>query len=137
MPFEEAEIHTRENAPPMATLAYTSKPGKKGNERNPSLSITLPTAICGQGKAERFVLLIGSGDMAGKIRIKGVAGSTKVASKDAKGVKPAQMKWSFRFNFGFVPRLGTDKIASDQLPLRKVGDDEFEIDVPASWFDPA
>ena len=72
------------------------------------------------------VLLVGSGADAGQIRIRGV--------KDDSGIEPKQLMHAFVFRFGFVPRLGEDSF-EDRRPVRKIGDDLFEIDGSPSWFD--
>lgn len=81
MPFEEIETHTRQNAPPVATISYehaTEKSKRKGAK--PRLTISVPTTICGTSKSKSFLLLIGSGADAGKIRIKGEKGGGGRAS---------------------------------------------------------
>lgn len=35
-----------------------------------------------------------------------------------------------------VPRLGEDRFAGEKRPVRKISDESFEIEVPASWFMP-
>lgn len=105
---------------------------KSRDDRKPSLTITVPTTLCGMSKSETFVLMIGSGDTAGKLRIKG-----EVALKGDKkpmGVKPAQMKHAFRWNFGYVLRLGDDHFDGERCLVRKISDEEFELDVKADWF---
>ena len=83
--------------------------------------------ICGTSKAETFKLQLGNGKEAGKLRIVG-------ASSEIAGVEPSQHAHFFRWNFGFVPLLGEDEFEGERRPVRKISDDEFEIDVPVSWF---
>lgn len=132
MPFEELE--TEAKAPPAATLSYMRKAGKGGavnGNRPPRLMVTLPTAICGLGKLPHHILMIGSGADLGKLRLKGVAKDTR-----AKGaVKPVEFKTHFIWRFGYVPRLGDEIFDKQACPVRRVGDDEFEIDVNPSWFE--
>jgi hypothetical protein len=133
MPFEELETITRANAPPMATISYSlaykgSKRPDKG-DRKPRLLITIPTTLCGASKSETFRLLIGTGPDAGKLMIKG-----DNVSRDG-GVSPTQLAHFFRWNFGFVPRLGDDMFEGEKRPVRKISEEEFEISVPVSWFE--
>lgn len=135
MPFEELETISKGNEPPQATLSYchaTEKSKRAG--KKPRLSISIPTTICGTTKAEMFKLMIGSGADAGKLRLSGIAKGGAVKG----GVKPSEHAHFFRWNFGFVPKLGEDEtFEGEKRPVRKVGEDIFEIDVPASWFEPA
>lgn len=103
------------------------KTGPVKNDKKPKLTISIPTTLCGTSKAKAFKLQIGSGDHAGKLRIVGVPAK-------AIGVEPSQHAHFFRWNFGFVPRLGEDEFEGEKKPVRKISDDEFEIDVPESWF---
>jgi hypothetical protein len=89
--------------------------------------ISIATTICGTSKAEAFKLQIGSGEDRGKLRIVGLPA-------DAPGVIPTQHAHFFKWNFGFVPRLGEDEFEGERRPVRKIADDEFEIEVPESWF---
>jgi hypothetical protein len=131
MPFDDVDTITRDNKRPMATISYSvmrreGSPAR--NDRMPSLKIAIPTTICGTSKAKTFKMQIGSGEHYGKLRIVGVAA-------DASGVEPSQHAHFFRWNFGFVPRLGEDKFSGEKRPVRKIDDDTFEIDVPQSWFE--
>jgi hypothetical protein len=132
MPFEEIETVTKHNAPPTALVSYMrSKRGKNAREeKKPNLTITMPTTICGVGKAEKHVLLLGTGGDVGKLRIKGVA---KNATKNG-AVKPREFKSHFIWRFGYVPKLGEEIFDAERCDVRKIGDDEFEIDVNAEWF---
>jgi hypothetical protein len=129
VPFDDLETITKIGGPPKATISYM-RSGRKGTtntERKgqPRLIVTLPTTICGTGKMPRHKVLIGSGEDEGKLRIKGVAEG---------GVKPAEFKSHFIWRFGYVPRLGDEIFGAQTCAARKVDDDEFEVDVPASWF---
>lgn len=131
MPFDDLETITRHNQPPQATISYVvarKKTGPVKNDKKPKLTIAIPTTICGTSKAKAFKLQIGTGAHAGKLRIVGVAAK-------AAGVEPSQHAHFFRWNFGFVPKLGEDEFEGEKKPVRKIGDDEFEIDVPTSWFE--
>jgi hypothetical protein len=142
MPFETLETITKANAPPTAVLSYMCrtqkpKPGKpvrNDKDRKPSLMVTLPTTMCGTSKSETFALLIGTGADIGKLRIKGIPASVKGAAPSPAGAKPSQMKHAFRFNFGFVPKLGEDHFDGERRPVKKINNEEFEIEVPSSWF---
>ena len=72
------------------------------------------------------MLQLGSGADKGKIRIKG--------GKSKEGVEPKQLMHAFVFRFGYVPKLGDDIFDGGHRPVRKISDDEFEIDAPAEWF---
>ncbi len=133
MPFENVETITKQNMPPTAKISYMPPaPRGKNTRRNedakPQLVISIPTTICGTAKSKTFQLLVGSGADAGKIRIKGSK------TKDV-GVEPKELMHAFIFRFGYVPKLGDDHFDGERRPVRKIGDDEFEIDVPGSWFE--
>lgn len=133
MPFEELVTERKDNMAPTALISYmrgTHKDAKNGTPKpgvRPKLVITVPTTICGTAKAKTFKLLLGNGDDAGKLRIMGVP--------DDSGVKPAEMRSSFRFNFGYLPRLGDDVFDGGRRPIIKISDEDFEITVPSSWFE--
>jgi hypothetical protein len=135
MPFEPLETETKGNSPVEAIVTYMRpKPrGKaayadKGQSGRPVLRICIPTKICGIGKAEKHKLFIGTGDDAGKMR---VAGNTAEDS-----IAPKQLKHTFIWTFGYVPRLG-EEVFDERLPVRKIEDDVFEIDVNPKWFNAA
>lgn len=131
MPFENIETITKHNMPPMAKISYMPPQGRKSLKSNkdpkPQLMVSIPTTICGTAKAKSFSLLLGSGADAGKIRIKG--------AKAKEGIEPKELMHAFIFRFGYVPKLGEDHFDGEHRPVRKISDDEFEIDVPASWFE--
>lgn len=136
MPFDELETQTRQNAPPTATISYchATEKGKRGGAK-PRLTIAIPTTVCGTSKSAAFKLLIGSGEDRGKLRIKGQA-KTKAGDAKVEGVEPSQHAHFFRWNFGFVPLLGEDEtFEGEKRPVKKINDEEFEIDVPPSWFE--
>jgi len=131
MPFEDFETVTKDNAPPTAILTY--QPAHRKNvktDAKPKLTISIPTTVCGQGKCDRFKLLVGTGEDAGKLRIVGIKGAK---ATDKVGVKPMEHEHFLKFNFGFVPAWGTDKIAADRHAVTKIDDDTFDVTVPASW----
>lgn len=132
MPFEKLEFDSTATKATMATVSYMPTAGRGRNVgiagKRPRLIIFVPKTICGTTKASTFALQLGSGNHAGKLRI--------VGGHDDKDVKPAELKYALRFNFGFIPRLGNDMFGAERLPLRKVSDDVFEIDVIAQWFEP-
>ncbi|NPU69981.1 hypothetical protein HL667_33670 [Bradyrhizobium sp. 83012] len=130
MSFIEIECIPRGSEPPQAKLSYMRPKLRKGGNKpgsKPELRITIPTTVCGTAKAETFVLQVGSGANAGKIRI-------VAASKAGTGVKPSEMKNSFVFKFGYVPQLGDDIFDDERGAARKVETDVFEIDVSPSLF---
>lgn len=135
MPFEDLDTITRHNQPPTATISYVvaQRNGKAKADKKPKLTISIPTTICGTSKAKTFKLQIGTGAHAGKLRIVGVPDKAKGAAAD--GVEPSQHAHFFRWNFGFVPKLGEDQFEGEKRPVTKISDDEFEVDVPRSWFD--
>lgn len=136
MSFVELETITQRNMPPRAKLSYMRPTGrgpsggKRKDDAKPQLCIAVPTTICGTAKAKTFVLQLGTGENSGKLRIKGT-------SKPNTGVAPLERKYHFQFKFGYVPRLGDDIFDGEHRDVRKISDDEFEIDIPASWFTPA
>jgi hypothetical protein len=132
MPFDDLYTIAKHNQPPMATISYsttTRKAGPVRNDKSPTLKISIPTTICGTSKARAFKLQIGTGEDIGKLRIVGLPEAMA-------GVEPSQHAHFFRWNFGFVPNLGEDEFEGEKRPVRKINDDEFEIYVPVSWFDP-
>ena len=129
MPFNDLNTVTKQSAP-CATISYSNKVLKTGrakNDKTPQLTISIAAAICCEPKAKAFKLQIGSGKDAGKLRIIGLP-------EEMSGVNPRRGR-CWRWNFGFVPKLGDDQFQGEKRPVRKIGDDEFEIDVPASWFE--
>ncbi len=153
MAFEELETVTRGNEPPQATVTYdyAQKKGERVRKADakPRLTISIPTTLCGVSKSKTFRLLVGTGDDLGKLLIRGCDAEKgkanapfRIGGCDAEkgkakpgGVAPSQHKHFFRFNFGFVPKLGDEELwGGEKRPVRKVSDEEFEIDVPRSWF---
>jgi hypothetical protein len=139
MPFDPLETEPKHVAAPTALIEYM-RPKPRGNKsgdkydrtkHRPRLAITIPTTICGGSKAEAFRLHLGTGDDAGRARIKGAQLS------DAKAVKPHQFLHAMTFKFGFVPSLGDEIADKERVPVRLINRDEFEIDLPAWWKVPA
>lgn len=130
MPFEDLDTVTRHNQPPQATVSYCTTDRSKKSGKQPRLTISIPTTLCCTSKAKTFKLQLGTGDQAGKLRVVGVADKAKT-----QGVEPSQHAHFFRWNFGFVARLGEEQFEGQKRPVKKISDDEFEIDVPASWFE--
>jgi hypothetical protein len=134
MSFENLETVTKLNMPPMAKLSYMppqgrgKSVGKVKAEKKPQLILSLPTTICGTAKSKTFVLLLGSGADRGKLRVKGTA-------KKEQGVEPKELMHAFVFRFGYVPKLGDEHFDGEHRPVRKISDEEFEIDIPESWFE--
>ena len=138
MPFEVLETEPKELSVPTALIQYMRPMprGKKDPTKaakynratvRPQLKITLPTTICGTGKAKAHVLLLGTGTDKGKARIKGAPDG------NLKAVEPKELAHSFTWNFGFVPKLSDEIADAERVPCRKIGDNEFEIDLPAWW----
>lgn len=130
MPFEPLETITKRNMPPTAKVTYLRNvQGKKPRpDAQPQLVISIPSVICGTAKAKTFALLLGNGCDTGKVRIKGCL-------SDKNGIAPTELKRAFVFRFGFVPRLGDEIFDGGRRAVRKISDDEFEIDFPATWFE--
>lgn len=133
MPFEAIEFVTKHNAPPQASISYErpERHTKKGvsTGKRPRLMISIPTTLSGVTKKEHFMLCVGTGKDAGKARITG---------QNVKNTKTTKRKdWSnaTTWDFGYVPMLGMDAAAKEFVAVRKISDDEFEIDLPA-WFKP-
>ena len=130
MPFNDLDTVTKAKVP-QATISYSNKVRKTGRVKNgqePQLTISIGTTICGASNAKTFKLQLGSREDAGKLRIVGLAA-------EASGVAPQRCQRFFRWNFGSVPKLGDDQFQGEKRPVRKISDDEFEIDVPTSWFE--
>ena len=137
MAFEELETVTRGNEPPQATVTYDYAQKKNGAVRKanakPRLTISIPTTLCGVSKSKTFRLLVGTGEDLGKLLVRGC--DAEKGKVKPGGVAPSQHAHFFRFNFGFVPKLGDEELwGGEKRPVRKIGDEEFEIDVPQSWF---
>ena len=137
MPFDVAEIETKENRPPQATLSYmrskargkSAKPLSEAQRDKlargkPQLHVTLPTTVF-ISKKEHFVLMFGTGQDAGRLRIKGQNAKNKVS------VVVRDRKHSAMFCFGYVPKLGDDIFDGERCALRRISDDEYEIDAHA------
>lgn len=130
MPFDKLETITKNNMQPTARVTYLRgiRNGVEKKGVKPKLVISVPSVICGTAKAKTFELSLGTGDDAGKIRISG-------CKSEMTGIAPTELKHAFVFRFGFVPRLGNDIFDGGRCAVRKISDDEFEIDFPAEWFD--
>jgi hypothetical protein len=134
MAFEILETVSKINIPPQATLSYlraVHKNKKPKADAKPQLRITIPTTICGISKSERFHLMIGSGDHLGRLRVVGIL-SGLAQGKD-EGTKPTQLRATFRFNFGWVPRLGDDIFDGQRFPIQRINDEIFEITMPPGF----
>ena len=136
MPFEELETEPKDLIVPTALISYMrpekrkAKPGQAAKPYNremvkPCLIITIPTTICGIGKAKSHRFLLGTGSEKGKARIKG--------STDAKAVEPQEKKHCFTWKFGYVPKLEDEIADQERVLVRKINDNEFEIDLPEWW----
>jgi hypothetical protein len=129
MPFETLETQTKHNRPVLAAISYM-RPARKGETKKgvrPQLLISIPTALSAISKKKFFVLQIGKGSDKGKARITGQSAKSKAT------IEPKCMKYTQIFNFGFVPMLGEDIAGLEHIAVRKISDDEFEIDLPP-WF---
>jgi hypothetical protein len=131
MPFEPVEVVNKHNRPPQASISYerAERKTRKGltKSKTPHLMISIPTTISGVSKKKFFMLQLGTGEDAGKARISGRAAATKHT------VERRDLMHATTFDFGFVPMLGDDAAAKEFVGVRKISDDEFEIDLP-KWF---
>lgn len=131
MPFQPVEVVNKYNKPPQASISYErrERQTKKGvsKAKRPTLLVAIPTALCGTSKKEHWMLQVGTGEDAGKARIVGVAKGGKHVSKSRDTMH------SMNIDFGYVPLLGEDAAAKDYCAVRKISEDEYEIDLPA-WF---
>jgi hypothetical protein len=129
--FHVLETQTKASMPPRATISYMRRQWKESkrprarDEVLPALLITVPTVLI-TSKAKTFQLLIGNGDHAGKLRLRGLG-------KGA-GIEPHELKHCLRFNFGYVPSFakdGEDEIfGAQRCKVTKISEDEYEIDTP-------
>jgi hypothetical protein len=129
MAFEPLEVQTKHNRPVTASISYM-RPTRKGEHKKgvkPQLIIALPTSIASMSKKKLFQLMIGKGQDAMKARIIGQN------AKNNYTVEPRNLKFSIIYNFGFAPMLGDDIAGQERIAVRKISDDEFEIDLPP-WF---
>lgn len=129
MPFEVVEVETKHNRPVTASISYM-RPVRNGEHKKgvrPQLIIAVPSAIASISKKKFFQLQIGKGSDAGKARITGQNAANGFT------VEPRELLHWFVYNFGFVKMLGEDIADKEQVPVRKITDDQIEIDLPA-WF---
>lgn len=135
MPFEELETITKHNQPLRASISYMRQVRKDKEhlrgQIKPKLIITVPTAIF-ISRAERFKLLLGTGEDSNKIRLRAVPG------KDPKvGLKPSEFKSYLIFRCGYVPAFGDEIFDNVECQIKRVSDDEYELDVPVDLKDAA
>lgn len=132
MPFETLETVSRRLPRSSGSISYRRVRGSKGHRPQPRLIISIPKTLAADFKTrdgDTYALLLGSGDDAGKARIR----------RDAKGTgRCTPLQHTFMFNFGFVPYLGTSAGDREPLQVRAItGKDGsgFEFDLPV-WFKP-
>jgi hypothetical protein len=126
MPFEVLETQPGDIKVPMASISY-EVPKRAGRNTPPRLIVSIPTTIAGVCKHERFVFELGTGSDGGKARISGVA-------KAVPGSAPGRMLMhAIVIRFGEVKALGEDAAAKESVPVRKISDTVWEIDLPP-WF---
>lgn len=134
MPFNEEETFTKHNVEPLARWVYevgghAGKPKKNG--KKPQLYISIPTAVCGVCKAKKFALLIGTGEDAGKVRVRGI----EAGKEQRHHIPPTEHQHFLKFNFGYVPKLGMTAFDGGHVPVKRLDDNNFELTVPSSWFE--
>jgi hypothetical protein len=129
MPFEALETIARDTRVPMASVSY-ARSQRKGKVRAglPVLIIAIPTTLAGVCKRDRFRFEVGTGNDAGKARVCGLAKGTVGTSAPG-----TMMKNALVIRFGEVPALGEDAAAKEQVHVRKIDDNQWEIDLPP-WF---
>jgi len=95
--------------------------------KDPKLVISIPKHFT-EGvtvvKGDRYVLMIGDGDDAGKARV--------MKSSNGEGSKVQVFSGCISLRFGYVPMLGHDAAEKEDVDVRQVPGG-FEIDLP-SWF---
>lgn len=130
MPFEILETVARDTRVAMASVSYERGKGRNGviRDRRPRLRVSIPTVFAGLCKRDRFRIDVGTGADAGRARISGLAKGVPGASAPG-----TMMKNALVVRFGFVPMLGEDAAAKEFVPVRKLDDNTWEIDLPP-WF---
>lgn len=126
MPFEPLDTVPRDSRRPMAAVSYQRSSKKSG--AMPILRVSIPTTLAGLCKRERFALDGGTGADAGRARISGLAKGAVT-----KGAPATFLRHALVIRFGYVPGLGEDAAAKDNVGVRKIDDNTWEIDLP-SWF---
>lgn len=129
MPFETLETETKFNRPLQAAISYmrAARKGEHKKGSKPRLLITIPSVLSALSKKKFFMLQLGKGVDLGKARVVGQAVGNKCT------IMPKNLKHSFVYDFGYVPMLGDEIAGLEHIAVRKISDDEFEIDLPP-WF---
>lgn len=95
--------------------------------KDPKLRISIPKHFT-EGmtiqKGDRYILMVGDGDDAGKARL--------VKSANHEGTKVQIFSGCVTLRFGYVPMLGHDAADKEDIDVRQVPEG-FEIDLP-EWF---
>lgn len=126
MPFEVLETISRianAGGKTSASIGYR-RHGEKG--KLPVLIVTVPVRLVNgfkHGPDDRFQLHLGSGNDQGKARI----------VRSPVGVKVKPFKHHLIFRFGYVPMLGTDQAAKEDIEVKFLPPHSFEIKLPP-WF---
>lgn len=135
MAFDILETLSRDRADvPFATLSYMRLKNSK-KPSLPQLRITSPRSISGETTSDYFYLMVGSGDDDGKLLIVGDK-ATGFGTPPATMTKPATLKATHRWNFGFVPRLGDEIFGGERFPIARVTVDVFEVTMPVGFIPP-
>jgi len=110
------------------SLSYRRLKYKTGaKQKDPRLLISIPRSFT-QGmkinKGDRYILMIGDGDDAGKARL--------LKSPNGEGSRVQVFSGCVSLRFGYVPMLGHDAAEKEEIDVRQV-EGGFEIDLP-QWF---
>lgn len=129
MPFEQLETSPRPSHVKSGTISYKGGKYKKGDRAKvlPKLTIGISATVCGpyfNPQGVKFGLLIGTGDEKGKARIQPV---------EKGGITPSVTHGGCVIRFGYIPSLGEDEAAKEDLDIKLVGTNTFEFVLPA-WF---
>lgn len=112
--------------PKRGSISYKRNHRKTHGPANPHLVIGIPKDVINGvvSAGDCFELQLGDGDDAGKVRLLRV---------ERGGVAAHILRGSVTLHFGYVPRLGNDAAAKEEIEVRSLGKGAFEFDAP-KWF---